>query len=63
MDALAQASGVTPSQIVTRAVESYLAVQDWQIEEIRRGLAEADAGEFAPAEDVEAVFKKWSDAG
>ena len=29
------------------------------IEEIKRGLAEADAGEFATDAEVEAIFDKW----
>jgi RHH-type rel operon transcriptional repressor/antitoxin RelB len=33
--------------------------ETWQIEEIKRGLAEADAGEFATAAEVEATFEKW----
>jgi RHH-type transcriptional regulator, rel operon repressor / antitoxin RelB len=33
--------------------------ETWQIEEITRGLAEADAGEFAADAEVEATFEKW----
>ncbi len=31
----------------------------WRIEEIKRGLAEADAGEFASDAEVGAIFEKW----
>jgi predicted transcriptional regulator len=44
---------------VTQALEAFVAEQAWQIEEIKRGVAEADAGDFASAEEVEAVFTKW----
>jgi predicted transcriptional regulator len=33
--------------------------ETWQIEEIKRGLAEVDAGEFATDAEVGATFEKW----
>jgi predicted transcriptional regulator len=44
---------------VNRALEAFVASETWQIEEIKRGLAEADAGEFATGAEVEATFEKW----
>jgi predicted transcriptional regulator len=32
----------------------------WQIEEIRKGVAEADRGEFANEKDVVRILKKWT---
>jgi predicted transcriptional regulator len=37
-------------------------LNDWQIAEIKKGLAEADRGEFATDEEVAAVLSKWSTA-
>jgi predicted transcriptional regulator len=37
-------------------------LNDWQIAEIKKGLAEADRGEFATNEEVAAVLSKWSTA-
>jgi predicted transcriptional regulator len=37
-------------------------INDWQIAEIRKGLAEADRGEFATDEEVASVLNKWSNA-
>jgi predicted transcriptional regulator len=34
------------------------ALDDWQIEETRRALAEADHGEFASDEEVQQALKK-----
>ena len=31
----------------------------WQISEIKAAIKEADAGEFASEEEVEAVTRKW----
>ena len=48
--------------VVNRALEVFVESEAWQIEEIKRGLAEADAGEFATdAEvEVEATFEKMA---
>jgi RHH-type transcriptional regulator, rel operon repressor / antitoxin RelB len=42
-----------------RALEALVESETWQIEEIKRGLAEADSGEFATGAKVEATFEKW----
>ena len=34
-------------------------MNEWQINEIKEGLEEADRGEFASDEEVKAVFDKW----
>ena len=39
-----------------------LSLDEWQIAEIKKGLLEADRGEFATDEEVAAVFSKWSRA-
>jgi predicted transcriptional regulator len=36
------------------------AVAQWQIEEIKKALDEADRGEFASDEEVEQVLKRWT---
>lgn len=47
--------------VVNRAIEDYLAVESWQIEEIHRGLAEADRGDFADPAEVDAIFAKYAE--
>jgi len=37
-------------------------LNEWQIEEIKRGLAEADLGEFASDEEVQRVLSEWTRA-
>lgn len=39
-----------------RANQQVLPLKLWQVEEIRRGLAEAERGEFASEAEVEAMF-------
>jgi RHH-type transcriptional regulator, rel operon repressor / antitoxin RelB len=60
LDRLARATQRSKAWLAQRAIEDYLAIQTWQVEEIRKGLAEADAGDFATPAEVEATFAKWT---
>jgi predicted transcriptional regulator len=35
-------------------------LEQWQIKEIKKGIAEADRGEFASDDEVEQVLKRWT---
>ncbi len=35
-------------------------LERWQIEQIEKGIVEADRGEFASDEEVEEVLKRWT---
>jgi predicted transcriptional regulator len=59
LDAIAGAIDRPRSWVVNRALEAFVESEAWQIEEIKRGLAEADAGEFATDDEIEAIFEKW----
>jgi len=41
------------------ALKKYVQHKSWQLNDIRQGLAEADAGDFASSKEVEAVFVKY----
>ena len=59
LEKLADATDRTKSFLAAEAIRSYLDLNEWQIQEIRAGLREADAGAFASDAEVEAVFAKW----
>ena len=59
LDAIADAIDRPRSWVVNRALERFVESEAWQIEEIKRGLAEADAGDFASEAEVGAIFEKW----
>lgn len=59
LDAIADAMDRPRSWVVNRALEAFVESQARQIEEIKRGLAEADAGDFAGEAETEAAFVKW----
>ena len=45
--------------VATEAIREYVKVNEWQIEETRKALAEADREEVSPSE-VRNVVKKWT---
>ena len=49
----------SPSEILNDGVDAYLQVQQWQLDHIKEGLRQADAGEFASDEEVAAAFARW----
>ncbi|MGX9964253.1 CopG family ribbon-helix-helix protein [Roseomonas sp. F4] len=59
LDALAARDGRDRSQVVSQAVEAWLELQAAQEAHIRQGLAQADAGNFAEAGEVQAVLDRW----
>lgn len=58
LDAIASTTNNDLNYILNEAVTAYLEVNDWQVEEIKQALVEADAGDFASEEEVEAVFER-----
>ena len=59
LDALAADTDRSRSWIAAKAIQDYVELNAWQIQRIREGIAEADRGEFATDEEVEAVFNKY----
>ena len=58
LDRLAAATKRSRSWLVEQAVAAYLDDQAWQVEAIREGLAQADAGEFADDAAVGAALRR-----
>lgn len=63
LDALADATQRSKSFLAAEAVRDYVELNEWQIQETRQALAEADAGDFASAEDLAALAAKWAVQG
>ncbi len=60
LDQIAKVDDRDRSYLIKVAVDQYLAQHLWRIEEIKKAIAEADAGEFASEDEVNALFAKWS---
>lgn len=59
LDEAAKRADITADSLASEAVRAYLDLDDWRAVETRKGLSEADAGEFATDAEVEAVRTKW----
>lgn len=44
--------------VLNEAITSYLENYQWLLDEINKGVAEAEAGDFASDDEVQAVFVK-----
>jgi predicted transcriptional regulator len=55
LDALAADTDRSRNWIAAKAIESYIELNAWQIEQIKAGLAEADRGEFVTEADLDAI--------
>lgn len=62
LDAIAQATERDLNYVLNEAIAAYLEMNQWLIEEIKKGIAEAEAGDFAGDEEVQAVFAKLTNA-
>ena len=60
LDRLAKAQRRSRSYVASEAIREYVKVNEWQILETQKALAEADRGEFASPEDVRRVVTKWT---
>lgn len=56
LDAIAAGMNRDRSFVLNEAVAAYIEMYKWQLEEIKKGISEADAGDFASDEEVKAVF-------
>jgi len=60
LDKLAHATQRSRSFLIAEAVREYVALNDWQVEETKKAIVEADHGEFASDREVLQTARKWS---
>jgi RHH-type transcriptional regulator, rel operon repressor / antitoxin RelB len=60
LDRLSKAMSRSRSFVAAEAIREFVALNEWQIEEIRKGIEEADRGEFASDKQVEQSLKRWT---
>jgi len=59
LDILAQALDRDRSYLLNEAVAAYLDVQRWHIEQIERGIRQADAGKLVEHSKVKKMVANW----
>jgi len=60
LDRLSKATNRSRSFVAAEAIREYVELNNWQIAETLKGLAEADRGEFATDKEVERALTKWT---
>ncbi len=59
LDAIAEQNMRDRSFVLNEAVNAYLDAHQWQIEHIKKGLRQAQAGQFASEKEVRKSFARW----
>lgn len=59
LDQLAEATHRSKSFLATQALRDYVELNEWQIQEIKEAIKEADDGDFATDEAVGKTLGKW----
>ena len=59
LDRLSKSMNRSRSFVAAQAIQEFVTVNEWQINEIKKGIAEADAGDFASDQEVQQVLKRW----
>lgn len=59
LEKLAKATHNSKSSLAAQAIEEFIAVQDWQVEAIREGIAAAEQGELGSHDEALAELSKW----
>jgi len=59
LDHLAEATQRSKSFLAAQAIREFVDLNEWQVQEIRNALAEADNEEFASGDLVREVLGKW----
>ena len=62
LDELAQYIDRDRSYLIKEAIDEYIEYHRWQIEETRKAITEADAGDFATGEEVDAYLREERDS-
>lgn len=60
LDRLAERRKLSPEEVATLAIEEFVEREEWQISEIEAAVRDADKGDFASADEVDAVLSKYT---
>ncbi len=63
LDNLSKATHRSKSFLAAEAVREFIELNEWQIQELKAAIKEADNNDFASNKEVDAVFNKWGTNG
>jgi RHH-type transcriptional regulator, rel operon repressor / antitoxin RelB len=58
LDRLSKSMNRSRSFVAAQAIQEYVSVNEWQINEIKKGLAEADAGDYASEKEMQQTINR-----
>jgi predicted transcriptional regulator len=59
LEKLARSTRRSKSYLAAEAIAAYLELQAWQVEKVRAGLRDLEAGRSVPDEEVKAWVESW----
>jgi predicted transcriptional regulator len=59
LDRLADATQRSKSYLAAQAIREFVEHNEWQLREIKAGIKEANAGDFATDAEVAELARKW----
>jgi predicted transcriptional regulator len=60
LDRIAKSMDRDRSYILNEAIDYYLELHDWQLQQIEKGLAAAESGDFLTDTEIQAAIAKWN---
>ena len=58
LDRLSKSMNRSRSFVAAQAIQEYVSVNEWQINEIKKGIAEADAGDFVSEKEMQQTIRR-----
>lgn len=59
LDQIAAVFGTTLSAVINEALDQYIELHEWQLKHIQEGVEEANRGDFATDEEMDAFFSEY----
>ena len=59
LDQLAAVTHRSKSYLAAEALRDYVELNEWQLQEIKSALAEAEKGDFASSQEIKETLGKW----
>jgi predicted transcriptional regulator len=60
LDRLSKAMERSRSFVAAQAIQEFVTLNEWQIDEIKKALVEADRGDFSGDKEVQQTLKRWT---
>ena len=58
LDRLSKSMNRSRSFVAAQAIQEYVSVNEWQINEIKKGIAEAEAGDFVSEKEMQQTIRR-----